>query len=245
MLERSAPQPGERVLEVACGAGRVGIQAAELVGPGGRVLCTDFAEEMVAAVRELVAELGLQNVEAQVLDAEQMSFDAASRFDVALCRMGYMLMSDPARALANTHAALLPQGRLAFAVWGTAEENPWLSLIFKAVMAELNAPPPAPGTPGPFALGSKERVEELTRGAGFSDVVVERLEVERPYKSPEDWWEEVLSLSGAIETLLGAMAADRSAAVRAGALESARQFARPDGSLRIPAVFLATAGTAQ
>ena len=50
------------------------------------------------------------------MDAEQMSFDADDRFDVALCRMGFMLMSDPARALENTHAALRPDGRLAFAV---------------------------------------------------------------------------------------------------------------------------------
>ena len=53
------------MLEVACGAGRVGFQAAELVGPEGSVLCTDFAEDMVAAVRELVREFGLENVEAR------------------------------------------------------------------------------------------------------------------------------------------------------------------------------------
>ena len=244
MLEATRPQAGDRVLEIACGAGRVGFQAAGLVGPEGSVLCTDFSEEMVSAVRELVGEFELKNVEAKVMDAEQMSFDADERFDVALCRMGFMLMSDPARALANTHAALRPGGRLAFAVWGPAEGNPWLSLIFDAVMGELNAPPPPPGTPGPFALGAQERVEELTRGAGFADVTVERLEVDRPYESAEAWWDEVLSLSGAIETLLGAMEEERRMAVRDGAIESARAYAQPDGSLSLPATMVLASGVA-
>ena len=244
MLEASRPQSGDRVLEIACGAGRVGFQAAQLVGPEGSVLCTDFAEDMVAAVRELVGEFGLENVEAEVVDAEQMSFDANHRFDVALCRMGFMLMNDPARALANTHAALRPEGRLAFAVWGTAEENPWLSLIFNSVMKDLNAPPPPPGTPGPFALGSPGRAEELTREAGFGDVRVERLEADRPYESAEAWWDEVISLGGPVEALLDAMEDERSAAVRAAAIDSAGEFAQADGSLRLPVVMLAAAAVA-
>ena len=37
MLERSAPQPGDRVLELACGPGGLGLAAARLVAPGGHV----------------------------------------------------------------------------------------------------------------------------------------------------------------------------------------------------------------
>ena len=244
MLEAAGPREGERVLEIACGAGRVGLQAAELVGPRGHVLCTDFAEEMVAAVREIARERRLGNVEAAVMDAEQMTFDAESRYDVALCRMGYMLMNDPARALANTHAALRAEGRLALAVWGAAAENPWLSLIFSSVMKELGAPPPPPGTPGPFALGSPARLSELLEGAGFSALRVERLEVDRPYESAEAWWEEVLSMSGGMKTLLEAMEEERREAVRADAIGSVAEFANSDGSLSIPAVMIAAGGTA-
>lgn len=72
MLEAAQPRPGEQVLELACGAGRVGLQAAEAVGPQGRVVCSDFAEPMVEAVRRRVAELQIGNVEARVLDAEEL-----------------------------------------------------------------------------------------------------------------------------------------------------------------------------
>ena len=235
MLEATRPRAGEQVLEVACGAGRVGLRAAELVGDAGSVLCTDFAEEMVAAVRDRAAELGLANVEAEVMDAEQMRFEDGVRFDVALCRMGYMLMSDPNRALVNTRAALRPGGRLAFAVWGTAEANPWISLIFDSVMKELGAPPPAPGSPGPFSLGSPGRAEQAAREAGFTGVRVERLEVDRVYESPASWWDEVLTLSRPIETLLAAMDDHPRAAARAAALEAVERYRQDDGQLHVPA----------
>lgn len=244
MLEATAPQPGERVLEIACGAGRVGLQAADLVGAGGYVLCTDFAEPMVATVRERIKELGLANTEARVLDAEQMKFAPEEHFDVALCRMGYMLMNDPARALANTGAALRPGGRIAFAVWGPAEENPWLSLIFDAVMQELGAPPPAPGTPGPFSLGRPDRLTEVTREAGLVAPRVERLEVDRPYESLAAWWDEVLSFGGPLQTLIDSMEGDRGQAVRAAALDSAGPYTQPGGSVVMPAVVIAAAANA-
>ena len=43
--------PGERVLELACGPGGVGLAAAELVGPGGEVVLSDVAPEMTAIAR--------------------------------------------------------------------------------------------------------------------------------------------------------------------------------------------------
>jgi ubiE/COQ5 methyltransferase family len=54
LLELAAPRPGERVLELACGAGGVGIAAAGLVGPAGEVVLSDVAAEMtaIAAARD-------------------------------------------------------------------------------------------------------------------------------------------------------------------------------------------------
>jgi len=184
MLEAVAPQPGERVIELACGAGDVGLRAAAAVGEQGRVLLTDFAEPMVELVRERAA--GLPHVEARTLDAESPDLD--ERFDVALCRLGYMLMPDPARALRETRDLLDPGGRLALAVWATAERNPWLSLVFDAVMGVLGAPPPEPGTPGPFALGDQDRIRSLLDGAGFAEVTVEEVGEIRRYESAEEWW---------------------------------------------------------
>lgn len=147
MLETAALRPGEEVLELACGAGRVGLEAARMVQPGGTVLCSDFSEAMVQAVRDRVSRTGIENVGARVLDAEDLSLDS-QRFDVVLCRFGYMLMSDPAAALGESRRVLRPGGRLLLAVWGEAGENPWLAAVMAAIVDQLGAPPPEPGTPG-------------------------------------------------------------------------------------------------
>jgi SAM-dependent methyltransferase len=238
MLDAAALRPGERVLEVACGAGRVGLQAAEIVGADGVVVCSDFAEPMVEIVRGRIERLGLSNVEARALDAEQMSFDESDRFDAVLCRMGYMLMSDPLAALTRSREALRPGGRLALAVWGSAEENPWLGEIFEAVMAHLGAPPPEEGTPGPFALPDPERLARLLEEAGFDRIATERLEAEQSYDSLAAWWDEILGLGGPLATLLESMPEGDVQSIRGAALESGKKHESGDGTVRFPATMI-------
>ena len=70
MVEAIAPQPGDGVLELAAGLGDTGFMAAELIEPGGRLICTDGAEPMVEAAKRRAAELGLDNVEFEAMEAE-------------------------------------------------------------------------------------------------------------------------------------------------------------------------------
>ena len=67
MLEELAPRPGDTVLDVAAGAGAMGLAAAAVVGGRGRVIVTDFSGAMVDAARGNAARLGLGNVECRVL----------------------------------------------------------------------------------------------------------------------------------------------------------------------------------
>ena len=127
MIEAVAPQPGQRVLELAAGLGRDGLLAAELVAPLGGVIVSDQAEAMLAGARARAAALGLANVEFQVLNAEWIDLPLAS-VDTVLCRWGYMLMADPAAALAETRRVLRPGGRVALAVWDEIARNPWALL---------------------------------------------------------------------------------------------------------------------
>jgi len=52
--------------------------AAELVRPGGRLICTDFSEGMLGQARARAQELGLDNVEFRELDAESLDLQTAS-----------------------------------------------------------------------------------------------------------------------------------------------------------------------
>ena len=150
LLQLSAPRPGERVLELACGAGGVGIAAAELVGPAGEVVLSDVAAEMTAIAATRAAALGLDNVRALTLDLDDLD-QPDQAYNVVLCREGLMFALDPARAVAEIRRILRPGGRVAVAVWGPRARNPWLGLVFDAVSAQLGTPVPPPGIPGPFA----------------------------------------------------------------------------------------------
>jgi ubiquinone/menaquinone biosynthesis C-methylase UbiE len=92
------------VLELAAGAGDTGFAAAS---DAGRLLCTDFSPAMLDVARRRAGELGITNVEFRVLDAEHLDLDTAS-VDGVLCRLGYMLVADPAAALAETRRVLRP-----------------------------------------------------------------------------------------------------------------------------------------
>ncbi|MGN6258001.1 MAG: class I SAM-dependent methyltransferase [Solirubrobacterales bacterium] len=237
MLEAAELQSGQRVLELACGAGRVGLQAASRVGPDGTVLCSDFSQAMVDAVAERVERLGVPNVSTRLLDAHQLELPD-DEFDAVLCRFGYMLMADPAQALRESARVLRPGGRLALAVWGTAEENPWLWLIISALIDRLNAPPPEPSSPGPFSLGDPDRLRALVEQAGLVDVETAEIETEQAYDSLEGWWEEILEVSGPLAAMLKALPEDDREAIHAKVVADGEEFVSDDGRAVFPAAIV-------
>jgi SAM-dependent methyltransferase len=237
MLGAAALQPGNEVLELACGAGRVGLQAAALVQPSGRVLCSDLAEPMVQAVKDRVSKASLASVEARVLDAQDLTLDS-EQFDLVLCRFGYMLMADPQRAIEESLRVLRPGGRLVLAVWGAAETNPWLALILGAVMSQLDAPPLEPGTPGPFALGDSERLQQLLRTGGFAEVGITEIETEQVYDSLDGWWQQILEVGGPLAAALSALSEVQVDAIKAAALDGAEPYLGSDGRVVFPARIL-------
>ena len=201
LVERLSPQPGDAVLEVAAGTGDTGLLVAGLVGAEGRLIQTDFAPGMVDAARAFAAEAGAQNVEHRLLDAERMDLDDDS-VDGVLCRWGYMLMADPAAALAETRRVLRDDGRLSFAVWGPPDRNLWAFIPGHALVEAGHVEPPEPGAPGIFAMADPDRIKELVVGAGFGEPEIEAVAVEWGYTDPALHWEKTMKLSAPmIETM--------------------------------------------
>src|SRR2546425_12752553 len=87
MLARTMPQPGERVLELACGPGGLGLAAAERVAPGGEVGLSDVVAEMTSIASTRAAALGLRHVSTCELDLEDID-QPAGPHDVGLCPGG-------------------------------------------------------------------------------------------------------------------------------------------------------------
>ena len=198
------PRPGETVLELAAGVGDTGFAAAGRLGPDGRLITTDFSEQMVDAARRRAGELGVSNAEFRTLDAERMELDDGS-VDGVLCRWGYMLMADPAAALAETRRVLRDGGRVALSVWGDPERNPWASVPARALLEQTGAEPPDPLAPGIFAMADETRTRELVSAAGLEPQRVETVEMAWRFESLAEYWHYVIDLKGALAMLVRAL----------------------------------------
>ncbi len=240
LLELSAPRPGERVLELACGPGGVGIAAAPLVVPGGEVVLSDVAAGMTAIAARRAAARGLGNVRTRVLDLERID-EPDGGYDVVLCREGLMFALDPARALGEIRRVLRPGGRVALAVWGPRAGNPWLQLVFDTVSAHLGTLMPPPGIPGPFALDDPDRLARLLREAELADVAVTELPTPLRVPSFDAWWTRTRALAGPLATRLAALPEDGRRAVRARLREAVRPYETPTG-LDFPGLNLIATG---
>jgi SAM-dependent methyltransferase len=243
MIDAVAPQPGQRVLELAAGLGETGLLAAELVAPVGGAIISDQAEAMLAGARARAIELGLSNIEFQVINAEWIDLPVAS-VDVVLCRWGYMLMADPGAAVRDARRVLRSGGRIALAVWDNIEHNPWAALPGLELRERGLVPPPAPGTPGPFALGRAEGVYELLEQAGFAEVNVESLQLHRRHASFEEFWETTLDLSRAFHDAVLERPQGEIDEIKAAVQARIAQFETPDGMLDIPARTLVASASA-
>lgn len=242
MLELTDPRPGDRVLELACGVGGPGFEAAPLVAPGGHVVVSDVAPEMAEIAAGRAARRGLDDLTARVLDLERIDEPDAS-FDVVLCREGLMLVPEPERAAREMRRVLRPGGRVAVSVWGPRDRNPWLGIVFDVAAAGLGAPVPPPGMPHPFSLDDEDRLAALLRGVGLSDVVVE--EVATPYRaaSVDEWWERTAALAGPLARRLAALPADTARELRARAADAVRAY-ETTGGLELPGVCLVASARA-
>jgi len=237
MVRELAPRPGERILELASGPGETGFDAAVLVGETGRLVSTDFAPAMSDVARRRGAERGLTNVEYRVMDAERIDLPDDA-FDGVLCRFGYMLMADPASALAQTRRVLRPGGRLALAVWADPERNPWLTIGSRMLVERGLVPPPDPDAPSPFAMADAGRTRSLLEGAGFADVRIEEVAVWMRYRDVEHY------LTVAQDTAFPVAKALRglSEAERAGLADALAEAFEPfagDGGYALPGVAVA------
>jgi SAM-dependent methyltransferase len=240
MLALTLPRPGERVLELACGPGGLGLAAAERVAPGGEVVLSDVVAEMTSIAAERAAALGLDNVTTRDLDLEQIDEPDAS-YDVVLCREGLMFVPDPGRAALEIKRVLRPGGRFAVAVWGPRERNPWLGVVFDAVSAQTGTPVPPPGVPGPFSLADPDRLARLFSDAALTDVVVSELAVPMRAGSFEEWWERTCTLAGPLAKLLASLSEEAARAIRARAQVATRAYETPAG-VEFPGVTLLASG---
>jgi ubiquinone/menaquinone biosynthesis C-methylase UbiE len=199
IVEVARLEPGDNVLDVATGYGEPALTAARAVMPGGYVMATDIAPDLLAFGRERARWAGLDNVEFRESDAETLEFPDET-FDAVLSRQGLQFLPDVAGTLKRLNSALRSGGRLAAAVWGPPDTVQF-ALPIPIILRELNLPPPPSGRPGPFALGNAQILAQLVADAGFRDIETGTVTAIYETASAEDLTRWVLDVAPPIARL--------------------------------------------
>lgn len=169
MLDMAAIGKGQRVLDVAAGAGEQTIVVAQRVGLTGSVLATDISSNILDFAKDSARRAGLKNVETRVMDGESLELPDES-FDAVMSRVGLIYFPDQHKALTGMKRVLEQGGRVAAITYSTPDNNKFFSVPVSIIRRRANLPPPLPGQPGPFSLGGPGVLEAAFQKAGFRDV---------------------------------------------------------------------------
>jgi len=160
-------EPGEDVLDLACGTGVVARIAAEKVGERGIVVAADLNPGMLAFARSRPAPAGA-TIEWREADACELPF-AAETFDAVLCQLGLQFFSDRAAALREMYRVLRTGARLVVMVWRPIDRSPGFRALAEALERHVG-PDAGAIMRAPFSLGDVEEITSLLAAAGYEDL---------------------------------------------------------------------------
>ncbi len=240
MIERLDIADDHEHLDIASGTGEPGLSIARLA-PGGRVVLTDLAAEMLEVAARRAGAQGIANVETTVCSADDLPFEDAT-FDGVSVRFGYMFFPDADTATAEFARVLRPGGRLCSSVWVRPEANPWTSIAMQAIATEVVVAPPDPDTPNMFRCADPGCVTALYEAAGLREVAEWDVDVELVTRSPEQYWEVISEHVSPAATALRQVDDATRERIGARAIAAVGAFEK-DGRVRVPGVARCIVGT--
>lgn len=169
LIRHAELEPGQKVLDLACGVGQPSISIAQDVLPQGSVVATDLSAGMLEVAKSNAAKVGVQNIEFKTADAHDLPF-ADNSFDRVVSRLGIMYFWDVEGAIAEIARVLRPGGVASFVVWGAPENNEYFSTILMPFMKRREMPMPPADAPTPGRFGDVSALAGLFERTGFSKV---------------------------------------------------------------------------
>jgi ubiquinone/menaquinone biosynthesis C-methylase UbiE len=191
-MEALAPQPGQTIVDIGCGAGQTVQQLASRVGPLGRVIGVDIAPRVLEVARSRTVALG--QVQLIRADAAALALPAEMA-DGVYSRFGVMALDDPVAAFANFRRITRRRGRLAFVCWRSLEENELDLVPLQAAGLDI------PIDKTPFKFGRRDYLLNVLRSAGFANIEIEAFDA-RVSSGGLDAMMAVLTKVGALGKLL-------------------------------------------
>ena len=163
---------GDRVLDVACGAGQLTLPAARA---GADVTGVDIATNLIGQARDRARAEGL-DIRFEEADAEDLPYDDG-RFDIVFSLIGAMFAPRPERVAAELVRVCRSGGRIVMGNW---TPGGFVGQMFKTHGKHV---PPPPAMPSPVLWGDEATVRERF-GDGVADLTLTRKRYPMKYPFP-------------------------------------------------------------
>jgi ubiquinone/menaquinone biosynthesis C-methylase UbiE len=162
-------QPGQHLLDVACGTGVVARHAAKQLVPDGKVTAVDRSPAMLAVGRRTAATAPapIAFVEADATDLPL----ADDTVDHVTCQQGLQFFPDRRAALVEMFRVLLPGGHLTVSTCRDLRHQRVYRSLVDVLSRHLGADA-ARVTASPFALGDAGELRRLVTEAGSVEPTV-------------------------------------------------------------------------
>lgn len=179
LVDWSALQSGEIVLDVGCGTGAAARFAAEQVGSFGRVIGVDVNAGMIDVAKSLPPANGAV-IEWHEGSAYELPL-ADQTVDAVLCAQTLQFLNERQLALSEMHRVLKPGGHLASGLWCDIRESPYFDALVEAVARHIG-PDTAAGLKAAFTLSNPDEIRDLMLGAQLKNIgtTVRQLDLDLP-----------------------------------------------------------------
>ena len=241
LVEEAQIGIGQKVLDIGGGSGEPSLKISRLVGPTGSVMYTDPVAGMLESAQAEASRRGLTNIHFRQCPADDLPFTDCT-FDVAVGRLSAMFFVDPATAVRDTLRVVLEDGRVAFAVWGPKEANPFFSSITDVIDQFLEVPPQDSDAPDTFRFAVPRKLAGILEQADAKKVIERRLnfQIEAPI-SFEQFWQLRTEMSETLREKMGRLTPAQLPTVKQAVADAARRYF-VSGKMIFPAEVLIVSG---
>jgi ubiquinone/menaquinone biosynthesis C-methylase UbiE len=241
LVEEAQIGIGQKVLDIGGGSGEPSLTIARIVGPTGSVMYTDPVAGMLESAQAEAGRRGLTNIHFKRCSADDLPF-ADCTFDVAIGRLSAMFFVDPVTAVREALRVVLKDGRVAFAVWGPTEANPFFSSITDVIDQFLDGLPQDSDAPDTFRFAVPGKLAGALKQSDADNVIERQLNFRiEAAISFEQFWQLRTEMSETLREKMARLTAAQLPTVKQAVADAAQKYF-VSGTMSFPAEALIVSG---
>jgi ubiquinone/menaquinone biosynthesis C-methylase UbiE len=241
LVEEAQIGIGQKVLDIGGGSGEPSLTIARIVGPPGSVMYTDPVAGMLESAQAEAGRRGLTNIHFKRCSADDLPF-ADCTFDVAIGRLSAMFFVDPVNAVREALRVVLKDGRVAFAVWGPKEANPFFSSITDVIDQFLDGLPQDSDAPDTFRFAVPGKLAGALKQSDADNVIERQLNFRiEAAISFEQFWQLRTEMSETLREKMARLTAAQLPTVKQAVADAAQKYF-VSGTMSFPAEALIVSG---